>query len=136
MPTPSRMATSETVDGASADDTSLLGRTRNISPSGLGLELPAQVERVSVLKASLKLPGLSSPASQSIDIRVEMQSCRPRGERWTIGAHIVDSDDEARRRIVEYCYLVSQRDRLRGPQPILLPAPVEMDPPSRLRLAA
>ena len=124
------------VAGASADDASLLGRTRDISPSGLGLELPVPVERGSVLKASLKLPALSGATAESVDLRVQVQSCRPRGERWTVGAHLVGGDDEVRRRIVEYCYLVSQRERLRGPQPVALPTPVEVEPPVRLRVAA
>lgn len=124
------------VAGVAAGDASLLGRSRDISPSGLGLELPGPLESGSVLKASLKLPGLSSAPAQSVDLRVEVQSCRPHGDRWTIGTHVVDCSDEARRRIVEYCYLVSQRDRLRGPQPMPLPEPVEVKPPSQLQLAA
>ena len=124
------------VAGVAAEDASLLGRSRDISPSGLGLELPMPLETGSVLKASLKLPGLSSATPQSVDLSVEVLSCRPNGDRWTIGAHLVDSSDEARRRIVEYCYLVSQRDRLRGPLPMPLPEPVEAEPPSQLQRAA
>lgn len=109
---------------AGRDDAPLLGRTRDISPSGLGLELPAPVEVGSALKVALKLPGLSPNASESLELRVVAQSCRATGDSWAIGGRIADCEDDARRRIVEYCYVVSQRDRLRGPLPIALPEPV------------
>ncbi len=81
-----------------------------------------------MLRVSLKLPTLSPGVALPVELRVEVQSCRPRGGRWTVGVHLVGCSDEARREIVAYCYLVSQRERLRGPQPIALPAPVEVEP--------
>ena len=110
-----------------ADDPPFLGRTRDISPSGLGLDLPAAVREGSVMKVSLKLPAISAGAARPVEVRVEVDSCRPREGRWLVGAHLVGCSDQARRDIVEYCYVVSQRDRLRGPQPIALPQPVEME---------
>jgi hypothetical protein len=52
-----------------------------------------------------------------------VQSCRRQGTNWAIGTRIVRCDDEAERRIVEYCYVVCQGDRLRGAAPVALPVP-------------
>jgi hypothetical protein len=109
------------------EDTPLLGRTRDISPSGLGLELPAPVERGTVMKVALKLPRLSSDGMEPLEVRVAVQSRRPAGARWVVGTRIAGCTAEARRSIVEYCYVVSQRDRLRGSRPIALPGPAEPD---------
>ena len=56
-----------------------------------------------------------------------MQSCRRQGSAWAIGTSIAACSDEAARPIVEYCYVVSQRERLRGSTPVALPAPLPLE---------
>ena len=124
------------VSEAGVDDAPVIGRSRDISPSGIGLELPAPMPVASALTLTVKLPGLASQPLEWIEVQVEVQSCRSSGERWTVGTRITGCGDDARRRIVEYCYLVSQRDRLRGARPLALPVPVEPDAAVALRTAA
>ena len=104
-------------DGASA-----MGWTRDLCPSGLGLELPTALEPGSLVTATVPLPTLSGVA-ETVDLDLVVQSCRPHGSSWVIGTRIVDSDDAAARRVVEYCYVVCQGERLRGAAQVALPAP-------------
>ena len=104
-------------NGASA-----AGWTRDLCPSGLGLELSSALAPGTAVRATVQIPGLSGMV-RAVDLDVIAQSCRPRGSNWAIGTRIVGCDDEAERRIVEYCYVVCQRDRLRGGEQVALPAP-------------
>jgi cellulose synthase (UDP-forming) len=121
--------------------TSLAGWTRDLCPSGLGLELSSALAPGTTVRARVQIPGLSG-TMRSVDLDVIAQSCRPRGANWAIGTRIVGCDDEAARRIVEYCYVVCQRDRLRGAEQVALPAPALTEvlarelAPAAARLAA
>ncbi|HEY2536094.1 MAG TPA: glycosyltransferase family 2 protein [Solirubrobacteraceae bacterium] len=108
----------------------LLGRARDLSPSGVGLELPAPVAIGGALTATISLPGISGGIEPvALDLRV--QSCRPQGDLWAIGTRIVDADAIAVRRMVEYCYVVYQAKRLRsGEAPVELPRPITVPEPS------
>ena len=99
-----------------------MGWTRDLCPSGLGLELPTALEPGSLVTATVPLPTLSGVA-ETVDLDLVVQSCRPHGSSWVIGTRIVDSDDAAARRVVEYCYVVCQGERLRGGAQVALPAP-------------
>lgn len=106
------------------DGTALIGRARDICPSGLGLELPAPIGRWATTTATVHLRTLSG-AVEPVTVTIEVQSCRSQGERWIAGTRIVGCDSLAERRVVEYCYVIAQGDRLRGKQPVALPVPQE-----------
>jgi cellulose synthase (UDP-forming) len=106
------------------DQTPIVGRARDLSPSGLGLELSAPLRPGTAATATVQLPGLSGEV-HPVALRLEVQSCRPRGDEWAIGARIAGCSDEVERRIVEYCYVVCQGNRLRGAEPLALPTPFE-----------
>jgi hypothetical protein len=107
---------------ATSDGTPVTGWARDICPSGLGLELPTPLAPGTAFSVTTRVPALAGPP-RDIDLAAVVQSCRPNGVYWTIGARIFDCDAEAARRIVEYCYVISQVERLReGTQPAL-PAP-------------
>jgi cellulose synthase (UDP-forming) len=105
-----------------AEGSALVGRARDVSPSGLGLTLPASLPRGARVTATVELPGLRSE-SAPVTLELEVQSCRPAGEQWALGTRIVGCDAAAARRIVEYCYVVCQGERLRSVRPVALPAP-------------
>lgn len=106
----------------------LIGRVRDLSPSGVGLELPSPVAPGTRLAATVQLPQLAdSNAPVPVTLQTQVQSCRPDGERWTAGARILDCDAHDLRRVVEYCYVVHQLRRLRPRDqdlPTSLPTPV------------
>jgi hypothetical protein len=107
----------------------LLGRARDVSPSGLGLCLPAPLEPGTAVRATVQLPGIDGEA-HPVELDLRVQSCRVQGEGWTVGARIVGAGAEAGRRLVEYCYVVHQAERLRaGGPPVALPRPVVVSDP-------
>jgi cellulose synthase (UDP-forming) len=113
---------------ATADaEAPIVGRARDLSPSGVGLELSSPLVPGTTAMATVQLPGLSG-AVHPVELRLEIQSCRPRGDEWAIGARVAGCSDEAERRVVEYCYVVCQGNRLRGSEPLALPAPFELQP--------
>jgi len=105
----------------------LRGRALDISPSGLGLELPTPLARGTALTATVELPALGGGA-EAVVLELEVQSCRAAGRRWVAGTRIAGSDEAAQRRIVEYCYVVCQGERLRGERAVALPAPSPAEP--------
>ncbi len=102
----------------------LIGRARDLSPSGVGLQLPAPLALGTRATATVQLPGLSGETVQvSLDLAV--QSCRREGKTWVVGSRITGAAEQDSRRVVEYCYVVCQANRLRGEgPPVALPAPV------------
>ncbi|HEV3319719.1 MAG TPA: glycosyltransferase family 2 protein [Solirubrobacteraceae bacterium] len=102
----------------------LIGRACDLSPSGIGLELSVPVEVGMAFAATVQVPGISGEVTP-VDLDLSIQSCRPQGEKWVLGARIVGADAQDSRRVVEYCYIVYQARRLRadGP-PVALPRPV------------
>jgi hypothetical protein len=98
------------------------GRARDLSPSGLGLELSAPLALGTPMTVTMPLPSLNHGV-ESVNLDVCVQSCRPRGDAWALGTRIVRCSDEAERRIVEYCYVVIQGERLRSGREVALPAP-------------
>ncbi len=112
-----------------ADGKTVIGRARDLSPSGLGLELPVRLAPGATASATVQLPGIDG-AVEPVLLAVEVQSCRPAGEGWLIGCRIAGCDAAAERRIVEYCYVVCQGDRLRGSEPLALPEPAEVPLPA------
>jgi cellulose synthase (UDP-forming) len=120
---------------AGADGTVLVGRARDISPSGLGLELPAPLERGTAVHATVELPTLSGdPAPVTLELQI--QSCRPVGDGWVVGTCVTGCEEAAARRVVEYCYVVCQERRLRGERPLALPRPAMTELPAPSPAAA
>jgi hypothetical protein len=60
-----------------------------------------------------------------IAAKVEIRSCRPSGERFLIGATILEIDDDSRMWLMEWCYVVCSHERLRGHRPVGRPPEVE-----------
>ena len=106
------------------DGVRLIGRARDICPSGLGLELPAPLERGEKVAVSVQLPTLSG-LDEGVSLQLEVQSCRPQDDHWVVGTRITGADPIAERRVVEYCYVIAQGERLRSVEPVALPAPAE-----------
>jgi glycosyl transferase family 2/PilZ domain-containing protein len=104
------------------------GRAHDLCPSGLGMELSAPLQPGTPISATVPLPGIAG-AVEPISLDVVVQSCRPAGENWSIGTRIVRCDDDAERRIVEYCYVVCQGERLRGSRDVALPVPTAPEAP-------
>jgi hypothetical protein len=116
----------------------LIGRARDLSPSGLGLELSAPIEVGTPATATVQLPGISG-AIASVDLDLTVQSCRRQGETWLVGSRITGASAQDSRRVVEYCYVVYQAKRLRGGvgSPVALPRPVAVpEPPATTVLGA
>jgi cellulose synthase (UDP-forming) len=104
----------------------MTGWARDVCPSGLGLELSTAIAPGTALTATAHLPALTGPA-QAIELDVVVQSCRREGATWAIGTSIAGCSEASARRIVEYCYVVSQSERLRGSTPVALPAPFPLE---------
>jgi cellulose synthase (UDP-forming) len=102
----------------------LIGRARDLSPSGVGLELPAPIEVGTAIAVTLQLHGIDGEtAPVSLDLTI--QSCRRQGETWVVGSRITGASARDARRVIEYCYVVYQAKRLRaGGSPVALPRPV------------
>jgi hypothetical protein len=102
----------------------LIGRTRDLSPSGLGLQLPRPVAVGTPITGTIQPPTLAG-SDESVSVELVVQSCHQHGETWTIGSRIVGVDDVAKRRIIEYCYVINQAERLSPSRPaVALPTPV------------
>jgi cellulose synthase (UDP-forming) len=107
----------------------LIGRARDLSPSGVGLWLASPIELGTPATATIQLPGVGGE-TVPVSLALTVQSCRREGDTWAVGSRIVGADEQAVRRVVEYCYVVYQARRLRGEgAPIALPMPVAAPEP-------
>ena len=128
-----RMPIDAPILATAADGTPMTGWTRDLSPSGLGLELLTPLAPGTIIDATFELPALSGHA-QPVDLRLVAQTCRrlALGTSWAIGTRVADTDHETARRIIEYCYVVCQVERLRTGTQLALPAPAPLEaPPTR-----
>jgi hypothetical protein len=116
-----RMPLDARVVATNRDGVPVPGWTRDLCPSGLGLALAAPLAPGATVTATFQVPGLADVRTVSLDVVV--QSCREDAGGWAVGTRVVGCDDAAERRIVEYCYVVSQVARLRGAELVALPAP-------------
>ncbi len=102
----------------------LIGRARDLSPSGVGLELPAPIALGTRATVTVQLPEVSGE-TVPVSLDLTIQSCRREGETWVVGSRITGASAQDSRRVVEYCYVVYQARRLRGSgPPVALPTPV------------
>lgn len=121
-----------------ADTVPLLARMSDITVGGLGFEVASEMRQGSKLRLTLRLPSLSQPQGEQIEIEAQVRSCMPTTEGWRIGAAITACGQSERRRIVEYCHVVWPYRRLRGEAAALpsVPVPLEIEAQSRERITA
>lgn len=105
-----------------AAGSTLVGRARDICPSGLGLLLPAPLEAGATASTTVELPTIDG-GTATVALELQVQSCRAVRDGWVAGTRIVGADEDSARRVVEYCYVVYQALRLRGERPLALPRP-------------
>ncbi len=94
--------------------TPLLAKVHDITHSGLGFELATPLDRETVVRLSLRLPGVDRERASTITFEAQVRSCHQTSSGWRVGAAITHADEDARRRIVEYCHVVWPYLRLRG----------------------
>ena len=107
--------------GEIAPGQTVLGHTCDITPSGIAVELSRPLAVGARASLTVSLPGVQAPAPAApIHLDVAVQTCRPQGELWRIGASIASCSDEDRHRIIEYCHVTWPYQRLRGfrPEPL------------------
>ncbi|HEX3803489.1 MAG TPA: glycosyltransferase family 2 protein [Solirubrobacteraceae bacterium] len=108
----------------------MIGHGRDITPGGMSLELPEQVEPGTSGRVLLTLP--STDADQGrVPLEIEVVSCRPTERGSVVGARIIEADSTARHRILEYCFVTAPSRRLRGWQELPPPQPVVAEQPQR-----
>ena len=107
--------------------TPMIGTVRDISPAGIGLELPAPVPEHALAGATIAIPTIAGDTEQ-IRLELQIESCRPRGDGWFGGATIAGASAQHHRRLVEYCYVVNSWNRLRETVPVALPEPAPITP--------
>jgi cellulose synthase (UDP-forming) len=91
-------------------------RLVDASAAGLGLVADAPLgvgKRPAVL---LELADASGEVHE-VAAKVDVRSCRERDGRFLIGATIADIDPDSRLRLMEWCYVVCNHERLRGHRP-------------------
>ncbi len=105
--------------GETAAGQTVLGHTCDITPSGIAVELSRPLPVGARASLTVPLPAVQSPAPapSAIHLDVTVQTCRPQGELWRIGASIASCTEEDRRRIIEYCHVTWPYQRLRGVRP-------------------
>ena len=109
-------APTETAAGEIAPGQTVLGHTCDITPSGIAVELSRPLPIGARASLTVPLPGAQAAhvPAPPIHLDVSIQTCRPQGELWRIGASIASCSDEDRRRIIEYCHVSWPYQRLRG----------------------
>jgi hypothetical protein len=118
---------SATIVLAGAGDTPAIGRAHDISPHGLGLVVPRPLAAGAHATLTVALPTIAG-GEDAVALDVEVLSWRPQGDRWAVGTRIARADERAQRRIVEYCYVVCQRERLRDQRVTHAPVPAREAP--------
>jgi len=108
------------------------GRLVDASAAGVGLVLDAPLEVGATPAALLELHDAAGEPHE-VAAKVEVRSCREADGRFLVGATIEQIDPASRMRLMEWCYVVCNHERLRGHRPasargrdseaILLPLP-------------
>jgi cellulose synthase (UDP-forming) len=111
------------------------GRLIDASAAGVGLVLEAPLTVGAKPAILLQLENAAGD-SHEVAAQVEVRSCREVEERHLVGATITEIDASSRMRLMEWCYVVCNHERLRGHRPAVpagegeaivleLPAPQE-----------
>ncbi len=94
------------------------GRLVDASASGVGLVLDAPLE-IGARPAVLLTLADAAGDTHEVTAQVEVRSCRESDGRHLVGATILDIDPNSRMRLMEWCYVVCNHERLRGHRPAL-----------------
>jgi cellulose synthase (UDP-forming) len=105
-----------------SDEGHIAGRLVDASAAGVGLVMDAPLEIGSQTAALLELHD-SAGETHEVAAQVEVRSCREVEGRWLIGATIAEIDPASRMRLMEWCYVVCNHERLRGHRPATAPTP-------------
>ncbi len=94
------------------------GHLIDASASGVGLVMDASLPEGTRSTALLELQD-STGENHRVTAQIEVRSCREAEGRWLVGATIAAIDPVSRMRLMEWCYVVCNHERLRGHRPVL-----------------
>jgi cellulose synthase (UDP-forming) len=94
------------------------GRLIDASAAGVGLVLEAPLPVGAKPAVLLRLEDASGN-SHEVAAQVEVRSCRESEGHHLVGATITEIDSGSRMRLMEWCYVVCNHERLRGHRPAL-----------------
>ena len=92
------------------------GRLIDASAAGVGLVLDAPLAVGAKPAVLLQLEDAAG-GSHEVAAQVEVRSCREADGRHLVGATITEIDSSSRMRLMEWCYVVCNHERLRGRRP-------------------
>jgi cellulose synthase (UDP-forming) len=99
-----------------SEDGHVPGRLIDASAAGVGLVLEAPLEIGAKPAVLLELQDAAG-ATHEVAAQVEVRSCREAEGRHLVGATITEIDSASRMRLMEWCYVVCNHERLRGHRP-------------------
>jgi cellulose synthase (UDP-forming) len=105
-------------DGGKA---TMLGRIRDVTPSGIGFDLSRPLSLGARASLTVQLPSVCGQAT-STRLEVEVRSCLTHENDWRIGAAIVDCSEQDRHALIAYCHVLWPYVRLRGEDAVNWPA--------------
>ncbi|HVY77892.1 MAG TPA: glycosyltransferase [Solirubrobacterales bacterium] len=99
-----------------SEDGHVAGRLIDASAAGVGLVLEAPL---AIGAKPAVLLSLQDAAGESHEVaaQVEVRSCREADGQHLVGAAITEIDPTSRMRLMEWCYVVCNHERLRGHRP-------------------
>ena len=87
-------------------------RLVDLTTQGVGVLAPFAVEQGSTMKLLTRVPDADGNL-RSLDMDVEVRSCRPEAEgQYRIGGTLDVRDSAERSLLIEYCYVVLPQQRL------------------------
>ncbi len=92
-------------------------RLVDASAAGVGLVADAPLP-IGARPAVLLTLADASGATHEVAAQVEVRTCREQDGRFLVGATIVEIDPDSRLRLMEWCYVVCNHERLRGHRPL------------------
>jgi cellulose synthase (UDP-forming) len=99
-----------------SEDGHVPGRLIDASAAGVGLVLEAPLELGATPAVLLQLEDATGEPHE-VAAQVEVRSCREVDGRHLVGATITEIDSASRMRLMEWCYVVCNHERLRGRRP-------------------
>jgi cellulose synthase (UDP-forming) len=102
-----------TLPAHAGERTSLLGRMRDVTGSGVGFEVSRPLAPGTRASLTVQLPSVSGEPTPA-RMQIEVHSCVAHAGSWRIGASIVGCEEADRRALLAYCSVVWPYMRLRG----------------------
>jgi cellulose synthase (UDP-forming) len=99
-----------------SEDGHVPGHLIDASAAGVGLVLEAPLEVGATPAVLLQLEDATGEPHE-VAAQVEVRSCREVEGRHLVGATITEIDSASRMRLMEWCYVVCNHERLRGRRP-------------------